>query len=158
MDKQVEELAAVIRSDPKLSRGFNLVGHSQGGLLTRAYIQRFNDPPVHNYISLAGPHDGVYGIPDLNALCPDTACPWVNDIIDTVTHGCSTWPNSSDPGCTLSKVAQRALTFFSYWKTPLFYDAYLANSTFLADVNNEREQKNATYRKNMASLNAMLLV
>ena len=40
------------------------------GLVTRAFIERFNDPPVHNWISLAGPQFGVYGVPDFNALCP----------------------------------------------------------------------------------------
>ena len=38
------------------------------------------------------------------------------------------------------------------------YDAYLANNTFLADINNERPVKNSTYKRNMISLNAMLLV
>ena len=68
INEQVEKFAASVRSDPKLRQGFNLIGHSQGGLLSRAYIERFNDPPVYNFISWAGPMDGVYGVPDLNAM------------------------------------------------------------------------------------------
>ena len=79
--------AASVKSDPKLAKGFNLIGHSQvcnqiaqsscsrrekltrqGGLLSRAYVERFNDPPVYNLISWAGPMDGQYGVPDLNAM------------------------------------------------------------------------------------------
>ena len=186
MDKQIDELAAVIRGDPKLARGFNLIGHSQGGLLTRGYIERYNDPPgargaswcgavlllthslsisshtdtycppslspcytcsVFNYISWAGPHDGVYGVPDFNAICPNVDCPWLDDLVDQAS--------ANGP---LSKITQELFTFFSYWKSPMNYTIYLANNTFLADLNNERTVKNSTYKANMASLNTMLLL
>ncbi len=36
-------------------------------------------------------------------------------------------------------------------------EAYLAHNTFLADINNERPAKNATYRANLASLEKLVL-
>jgi palmitoyl-protein thioesterase len=51
----VDEFAATVRADPQLAKGFNLIGHSQGGLIARAYIERYNDPPVHNFITWATP-------------------------------------------------------------------------------------------------------
>jgi palmitoyl-protein thioesterase len=50
-----------------------------------------------------------------------------------------------------------ALTFATYWKDPFNYDKYLASSLFLADINNERATKNATYRANIMSLNYFLM-
>jgi Palmitoyl protein thioesterase len=58
MNEQVRQLAASLRADERLSRGFNMVCHSQGGLLCRAYVERFNDPPVYNLMSWAGPNSG----------------------------------------------------------------------------------------------------
>lgn len=40
-----------------------------------------------------------------------------------------------------------------YFRDPAELDAYLENSNFLADVNNERAVKNATYKENLSSLN-----
>jgi palmitoyl-protein thioesterase len=64
----VDEFARVVRSDPRLAKGFNLIGHSQGGLISRAYIERYNDPPVHNFITWATPHGGQYGVPELGPM------------------------------------------------------------------------------------------
>mgnify|MGYP005849249165 CR=1 FL=1 len=59
INEQVDIFARAVQADPNLKDGFNLIGHSQGGLITRAYIERYNNPPVYNYISWAGPHFGV---------------------------------------------------------------------------------------------------
>lgn len=59
INSQVDKLAAAIRADPNLKKGFNLIGHSQGGLLTRAYVERYNDPPVYNLLGWVPPNDGV---------------------------------------------------------------------------------------------------
>ncbi len=65
MNKQVASFAATVQRDRNLTKGFNLIGHSQGAMIARAYIERYSGnpkfPPVHNYISWAGPQDGVYG-------------------------------------------------------------------------------------------------
>ena len=39
-----------------------------------------------------------------------------------------------------------------YFRDPADYDRYLENSNFLADVNNERADKNKAYAKNLAGL------
>jgi palmitoyl-protein thioesterase len=143
---QVELFAAAVRNDSKLARGFNLIGHSQGGLITRAYVERFNDPPVYNLVSLAGPHDGVFGVPALNALCPDHFCPWLGKLFDELLASGAT------------RAVQEVFTFASYWKDTMNYSEYLRDNIFLADINNERAKKNATYRSHMTSLNALALV
>jgi palmitoyl-protein thioesterase len=121
--------------------------YSQGGLLCRGFIERYNQPPVFNYIAWASPQAGVYGVPDFNALCSDQECPWLNYIMDSILDG--GWVDSW---------VQEHITFASYWKDPLRYDEYLQDNIFLADINNEREEKNQTYKNHITSLNLMSLV
>jgi hypothetical protein len=100
--------------------------------------------PVHNLVSLAGPVNGVYGVPVMNALCPDTSCPWLASLMSKIAEGGYTEPV--------------LVTFAQYWRDPLHYDAYLDSSLFLADINKERPVKNSTYKKNFITLNALVLV
>lgn len=44
-----------------------------------------------------------------------------------------------------------------YFRDPAELDEYLASSNFLADVNNEREEKNDTYRENLRRLNTFAM-
>ena len=53
-------------ADKALSDGFNCVGFSQGNSLCRGYIQKYNDPPVRNFLSVHGTVSGVAGFPDCN--------------------------------------------------------------------------------------------
>ena len=41
---------------------------------------------------------------------------------------------------------------------PYHYDKYLAHSQYLADINNERQQKSQQYKDNMLSLQQLVLV
>ena len=58
MDWQLQELAAAIRADPALAEGFNMIGYSQGALLARGYVQRYNLPRVSTLVSWVGPQAG----------------------------------------------------------------------------------------------------
>ena len=46
----------------------------------RAYVERYNDPPVYNLITMGGQHQGVFGFPD----CPinDTICEAGRRLVD----------------------------------------------------------------------------
>jgi len=146
MNLQVEAFAKAVQADPLLKNGFNLVAHSQGGLVSRGFIERYNTPPVYNFITWSTPHQGVYGVPDFNALCPNTPCPWLDNIFDALLDGKGTEP-----------WLQTFISFAAYWQDVMHYDAYLSNNIFLADINNQRPTKNATYAANLASLNTLAL-
>lgn len=66
MDASVDVFAANIRADPQLANGFNAFGLSQGNNLIRGYIQKYNDPPVHTFMSICGINAGVGAFPS----CP----------------------------------------------------------------------------------------
>ena len=133
LHKQLDEFTAEVRADPKLKDGFTAVGLSQGNLVIRAYIEKINDPLVHKWVSICGPNNGI-------GTCPKNA------LYEAV---CPLWklPKYSAP-----------TAFSDYWKDSEDESGYLAQSRFLADLNNEREQKNSTYRANMASLKKLVLV
>ena len=42
--------------------------------------------------------------------------------------------------------------FLQYWHDPINLDEYVAKSQFLAEINNEREVKNASYAENLKKL------
>eukprot|EP00475_Leptophrys_vorax_P031754 TRINITY_DN482_c0_g1_i1.p1 TRINITY_DN482_c0_g1~~TRINITY_DN482_c0_g1_i1.p1 ORF type:complete len:290 (-),score=81.46 TRINITY_DN482_c0_g1_i1:50-919(-) len=132
MEAQLQDFVKVVRSDANLANGFNLVGISQGGLLVRAYVERYNDPPVHNLISICGPQSGVGTCPEGT---PDFLCSFF----------------ASGPYTA-------SLSFAGYWKDVTDEATYLKESPFLADINNERAQKNQTYKDNMLKLNKYVLI
>jgi palmitoyl-protein thioesterase len=63
MDSSIDLWAEKIRADPELANGFNCIGFSQGNSQCRGYIQKYNDPPVHTFISVHGTVMGVQAFP-----------------------------------------------------------------------------------------------
>jgi len=140
-NKQIEIAAEQIAADPKLAGGFNCIGLSQGGQFLRAYVERYNSPPVHNLITLGGQHQGVFAFPD--------TC--VND-----TQLCETLRQLLTFGAYLPWV-QESVTPANYWHNSLHPEEYQTKNIFLPDINNDGSF-NATYKKNMLSLNAFVMV
>lgn len=48
---------------------------------------------------------------------------------------------------------QDKLVQAEYWHDPLHEDLYRNKSVFLADINNDRDMKNETYKRNLMDLN-----
>ena len=83
MNDQVAFVAEQLGSIPDLKDGFDAIGFSQGafvilhlassnsdldllgigGQFLRAYIERYNNPPIHNLITFGSQHMGVSDIP-----------------------------------------------------------------------------------------------
>jgi len=133
LEKQLEEFVKDIRSDSQLANGFNAVGLSQGNVLLKAYITRYNDPPVHRFVSICGPLEGV-------GTCPK------NILYQAV---CPLW-KLDDYGAPIA--------FSDYWKDHTDKAKYLEKSRFLADISNEHDMKNTTYKENYMSLDKLVLV
>jgi palmitoyl-protein thioesterase len=60
MWQQIDAFNAVVRNNTVLNDGFDFIGISQGGLIGRGYVSRYNSPPIANLITLVSPHGGVY--------------------------------------------------------------------------------------------------
>ena len=147
LDEQVRQLCDQLRRDHRLARGFNLVAHSQGALVARGFIERCGVPRVHNFISLAGPHAGVFGMP-FYAGEPGS----FQGTATAVLHALAS-SRLYSPGL------QSRLSFAQYWKNPFNMSAYRNASGFLRDINNEGSGgRNETYVTRLASLHTLLLV
>lgn len=130
--EQVKQFADAVAADPKLAHGFTAVGLSQGGLIVRIYAQVYNNPPVKTLVSLCGPQSGVGECPKGT---PEFICNLVRDHMYTAP-----------------------VSFAGYWKNPMDQEKYLNESRHLADWNNDRDDKNATYAQNMLNLEKYYMI
>lgn len=142
MEWQLARLADEIQADPNLRGGFNMIAHSQGTLLARAFVQRYDWPQVDTLISWVGPQAGQFGVPTYEPLLG-----YMNRLVSGV------WYDKN-----LQSESGRTLSFSNYWRDPTKLDVYRANSGFLADINNERDVKNTSYAERLSRLNHFLLV
>ncbi|KAF9099148.1 hypothetical protein BGX23_003741 [Mortierella sp. AD031] len=141
VNKQIEIVCDQLKSIPELKGGFNAVGFSQGGQFLRAYVQRCNDPPIHNLITVGSQHGGVSDIP-----------------------GCV---NPDDASCKLMRTIARSGVYSGYvrdhiiqaqyFKDPRKLDTYLQRNIFLPDINNEHAAKNGTYAERLSGLNKLVM-
>ncbi|KAF2071137.1 hypothetical protein CYY_007543 [Polysphondylium violaceum] len=145
VNEQVDMVCKQMKADPQLSNGFNAIGFSQGGQFLRAYVERCNDPPVFNLVSVGGQHQGVFGFPNCE-VTPGHNVSLCNMVRELLNYGVYT------------DMVQSHLVQAEYWQDPMKYDEYLEKSQFLADINNARSVKNETYKLNFQSLNQLALV
>ncbi|TCD61636.1 hypothetical protein EIP91_008142 [Steccherinum ochraceum] len=142
VNAQVANVSEQLTHIPELVRGFDAIGFSQGGQFLRAYIERYNSPPVHNLITFGSQHMGVSDLP----LCR----PW--DL------GCQLARRAARGG-VYTEWAQKNLVQAQYYRDPDQLPTYYRSSRFLASINNEvTSDINTTYATNLASLNKLVLV
>ncbi|XP_043206179.1 palmitoyl-protein thioesterase 1-like [Amphibalanus amphitrite] len=141
IDAQVEEACQKIAADESLQGGYNAMGFSQGGQFLRAVAQRCPSPPMKNLITFGGQHQGVFGLP--NCLGTEGVCEIVRELLDYGAY---------------ESFVQSHLAQAQYWHDPLKQQQYVEVSQFLADINNERDVKNETYKENLNKLENLVLV
>lgn len=145
LDDQVDYFANVVKSDGNLTHGFNAIGYSQGNLVIRGYIERYNDPPVFNFISMHGPLAGVGSFP--GCAIDKEFCRAFAELLGAMAY---------------NPFVQEHLAQANYFRDPLKIPEYLGGDRFLADLNNEDSTQqpgvNTTYNANWESLNSVCLV
>jgi len=140
LDKEVESFAAFIKNDSKLAKGFNAIGYSQGNLIIRGYIEKYNSPPVFNWISVHGPLVGVAGFP--RCQYSSSICQLFDKFLGDLAY---------------NALAQGILAQSNYLRDPNRIPEYLSGCQFLPFVNNEKNV-DATYKKNFLSLEKLVAV
>ncbi|KAJ3033398.1 hypothetical protein HK097_004856 [Rhizophlyctis rosea] len=142
LNRQVDEVCEQFKADEKLSNGFNAIGFSQSGQFFRAYVQRCNDPPVHNLITFGSQHAGVSEWPGCKDRF-DVQCNLARSLINR--------------GAYLPWIQHRVVQA-QYFKDAKHYEEYIAGNIFLPDINNELPDKNETYIQNLKSLNKFVMI
>jgi palmitoyl-protein thioesterase len=145
LTQQVELVCAQLASDPILSTApaIDALGFSQGGQFLRGYVEKCNNPPVRNLLTFGSQHNGISEF---------QKCKSAFDLI------CQAAAALLRSGGVWSDYVQDRLVPAQYYRNPADLDNYLEHSHWLADINNERHVKNATYAKNVASLGKMVMV
>lgn len=141
LDDQVEYFANVVRSDPQLEKGFNGVGYSQGNLVIRGYIERFNQPPIKNFISMHGPLAGVAAFPGCSL--DHSLCRAFSEVLGALAY---------------HPPVQEHLAQANYFRDPYKIEAYQKGAIFLPDLNNEDGSVDANYNQRLLSLDSLCLV
>ena len=143
MHDQAHWLKEEMEKDKLLQEGCIMIGHSQGGLVARYFIEKYNQPRVYVYIAWGTPQSGIFGSP-----CSIDERFWWLKTIEPYTYK-----------FTYSSFMQKWISFASYWKDPLHYDEYLQKCRFLPYLNNEINHDDAhTFKENICSLINMVLV
>ncbi len=142
MTLQVEKVCDDLASHPILSKApaINALGFSQGGQFLRAYVERCNNPRVEHLVTFGSQHNGISEFQDC------TANDWL----------CQTWRGVLK-GNAWGSFSQSRLVPAQYYRDPEDLDNYFEYSNFLADINNEREVKNNTYKENMRRLGRFVM-
>jgi palmitoyl-protein thioesterase len=138
---QAEKGCEAIKSDERFNGDFSVVGLSQGSLLARYIIQKCDiKGKVKNYISIGGPQMGVAKFPHCSS---GIICRLINGLVGKAVY---------------YSFIQEHVGPAGYYKTHYDFDTYLKFSSFLADLNNERNEKNPEYKRRIMDLNRVLLI
>jgi len=140
VNKQVGMVCSQLANDTNMQNGYHSIGFSQGGQFLRAVAQRCPNPPMKNFISIGGQHQGVYGLPKCNAS--GNICGEVRKLLNY--------------GAYLPFV-QNSVVQAEYWHDPINEQEYIDKSIFLGDINNEKTINN-DYKTNLLKLQNMVLV
>jgi len=137
LTEAVSKVCSDLAAHPILSAApaINALGFSQGGQFLRAYVERCNSPPVATLVTFGAQHNGIADFQ--NCALDDWVCHGARGVLR---------------GNTWSAFVQARFVPAQYFRDPDDLDRYLESSNFLADVNNEREGKNETYRANLKRL------
>ncbi|KAJ7690617.1 Alpha/Beta hydrolase protein [Mycena rosella] len=142
VNEQVQLVSEQISVIPELEDGFDAIGFSQGGQFLRAYVERYNSPPIHNLITFGSQHTGISDIPVCNPR--DFICQIARRLTKSAVYG--HWE-------------QENLVQAQYFRDPANLETYYASNKFLTSINNEiLGSRNETYARNLASLNKLVLV
>ncbi|KRX68256.1 Aromatic-L-amino-acid decarboxylase [Trichinella sp. T9] len=135
VNKQISDVCNQIANDEHLQNGYHAIGFSQGSQFLRAVAQRCPSPPMRNYISIGGQHQGVFGLPRCRGSIK--LCNFARMLLNY--------------GAYVHVIQAQ------YWHDPLHENTYRDKSIFLAEINNEKVL-NQTYIENLQKLQNMVMI
>jgi palmitoyl-protein thioesterase len=138
---QANKACNAIKEDKNFEGEFSVVGISQGSLLARYIIESCDmKGKVKRYVSIGGPQMGVGAFPQ----CTGGAfCNLVNKAVSSAVY---------------FKLIQSVIGPAGYFKDPSNYQTYVNYSTFLADLNNEKEEKKNSHKDRFVNLEKVVLI
>ncbi|OJJ80022.1 palmitoyl-protein thioesterase family protein [Aspergillus glaucus CBS 516.65] len=144
--EQVDAVCEQLASEPIVGTApaINALGFSQGGQFLRAYVERCNNPPVRNLVTVGSQHNGISEFQECMSM--DLICKGAEALLHA-----GVW----------SDFVQGRFVPAQYFRDPDEepLSKYLESSNFLADINNEREDsRNEMYKENLKKLNKFAMI
>ncbi|CAL5984861.1 Palmitoyl-protein_thioesterase [Hexamita inflata] len=143
LEYQLEQFVICVNDDPLLKDGFIGMGFSQGGLVIRGYLQRYNHIkfPMLRFIGLSSPLAGEFC--GYDSLCLFALYPsdWLNELVHNVF---------------LSDFMFEHFSISSYWRDPYHLQEYFQIGRYLLDLDNQKTF-NPVYKQNFVSVDKMIL-
>jgi len=141
LTEQVPKFVSLLKNVTDSYGEVNLLGYSQGGIVSRGVIEWADNPNIRNFISLSAPGVGQYGIPFLN----DTY------FFDHLL--------SKDVYKICYNELGQLISVCNYWNDPLQKSLYLDTNVYLPYLNNEIPHNNSQrFKDNFVNLNKLILV
>ena len=138
---QSEKACEKIKSDPNFQWDFSVVGLSQGALIARYIIEKCEmKGSVKRYISIGGPQMGVGSMPQCTS---GIICKAINRLIGMAVY---------------SSYIQGLVGPAGYYKDITNYSTYLQYSSFLSDLNNEKDNKTSRHKDRFMALQKVVLI
>ncbi len=141
MNEQIQEACIEIKAVPVFSKApiVNMMASSQGSMITRGIVQKCTQVMSKNLIHFGGPNAGVseYPLRATSLLC---------QIIKSAINQEYYW-----------WFAQDLISPTEYWRDYSNLTDFMKYSIFLPDFNNLKEQKNPDYKKQITSLDHLVL-
>ncbi|KAF8332056.1 alpha/beta-hydrolase [Cantharellus anzutake] len=140
--EQLGIVSAQLSSIAELDDGFDAIGFSQGGQFLRAYVEKYNKPPVFNLITFGSQHMGVADLP----VCRpgDLFCLLARSIARRGVY---------------STHAQTHLIQAQYFRDHARLQLYYKQNKFLTSINGEVEEtRNETFKKNLLDLGNFVMI
>jgi palmitoyl-protein thioesterase len=143
MFDQAEWLKIELASDPNITDDCVMIAHSQGGLVARYYVERYNLPKIKKLITWGTPHQGIFGSPGFL----DRRFSWLNVLELYAYKLFYMYP------------MQKYISIASYWRDPLHHEEYLDQCLFLPHANNEIPHiYHDVYKENIESLEQFVVL
>lgn len=138
---QAKKSCEEIKKDENFQGDFSVVGISQGSLLARYVIESCDMPGrVKRYVSIGGPQMGVAKFPHCDK---GIFCSILNKLVDSAIY---------------STLVQSYIGPSGYFKNNKNYSKYLSHSTFLPELNNEKEEKDSNKKDRFSALEQIVLI
>ncbi|KAG6155915.1 hypothetical protein E4U37_000755 [Claviceps purpurea] len=152
--EQIQTVCTQLAHHPILSTApaVDAIGFSQGGQFLRGYLERCNKPPLRNLITFGSQHNGITSFRDCAAS--DFVCKTAMALLRY-----NVWGSFVQSRVVPAQYFRPAVTTAPEGEDDDDdeYRSYLEHSNYLADINNEREVKNAKYKTNVARLENLVL-
>jgi len=122
-------IQGITANNESFSQGFHVIAHSQGALLMRSIMQMYG-LNVDNFVSLAGIHNGIYGLGPLDQY------PWLENLTDVELTA-----------LFYTATMQKEFSVANWWNCAINRDLYLERNVFLPMINQEIENNTIPYYK-----------